>query len=107
MPQISSLELIVDSNTALTLNCTSTGSPAANVIWRKDGISLGNSSVIAVTQVLKNGISATYDNILDINASPSELIGTYSCIIHDSLGRNSQTSIIQVNGKHQSKKQLS
>ena len=85
---------------ALTLNCTSTASPAMSVVWRKDGSSLANSSSSYNTsQQLRNGVTATYDNILSINAAPSELAGAYSCIIHDSLGRNSQTASIQVNGE--------
>ena len=86
------------SDTALTLNCISTGSPVTNVIWRKDGYSLVNDSSYVTTQVLTNGITATYDNLLSISAPPSELIGEYSCIVHDSLGRNSETSTIQLNG---------
>ena len=67
-------------------NCTSTGSPATNVIWRKNGASLVNDSSYVATQILRNGISATYDNILDIlNATPSELVGVYSCTVQDYL----------------------
>lgn len=90
------------SDTALTLNCISTSSPVTNVIWRKDGYSLVNDSSYVMTQVLTNGITATYDNLLSIDAPPSELIGEYSCIVHDSLGRNSGTSNIQLNGKKES-----
>ena len=98
LPRISSLYLVVPSDTALTLTCTSASSPPANVIWRKDGAGLSNSTNYEMIQILRNGISATYDNILFANASPYELIGVYSCIVHDSLGRNSETSTIQVNG---------
>ena len=80
------------------MNCTSSSSPALNVIWRKDGASLANSSY-TVSQVLRDGVSATYDNFLNINAAPSDLVGSYSCTVQDSLGRNSQTTTIQVNGK--------
>lgn len=99
LPQISSLQFIVPSDAALTLNCSSTSSPAADVIWRKDGAGLANDSSIITTQILRNGASASYDNVLNVNAPPSELVGVYSCIVHDSLGRNSGASTIQVNGE--------
>ena len=100
LPQISSLQLIVPSGTALTLKCTSTSSPPANVIWSKDGASLSNNSSYETVQILRNGMTATYDNYLLVNGSPSELLGVYSCIIHDSLGRNSGTSTVEVNGNY-------
>lgn len=99
LPQISSLQLMIPSDAALTLNCISTGSPVTNAIWRKDGISLSNESSYVMTQILSNGTTATYDNFLSINSSPSEIIGVYSCIIHDSLGHNSRASSIQLSGK--------
>lgn len=98
LPQVSSLLLITDSDAAITLNCTSTGSPVQSVVWRKDGTSLANDSSYTTAKILRNGVSATYDNLLAVNAAPSALVGVYSCIIHDSLGRNSQTATIPVNG---------
>lgn len=98
LPQVSSLQLVIDSNAALTLNCSSTGSPARNVIWRKDNIVLTNDSSYTTSQILRYGISATYDHFLDVHAAPVELVGVYSCVVHDSLGRNSQTSTIEVYG---------
>ena len=98
LPRVRSLQLLTDSSSALTLNCISTSSPALSVVWLKDGASLDNTTSYSTTQVLRNGISATYDNILEIDAAPAELVGAYSCIVHDSLRRNSQTAAIQVNG---------
>lgn len=51
--------------------------------------------------MLRSGVSATYDNILQVNATPSDLVGQYSCIVHDSLRRNSEAATIQVNGRQQ------
>ena len=47
---------------------------------------------------MRDGLSSTYDNLLEITAEPSELAGTYSCIIHDSLEHNSEPAYIQVEG---------
>ena len=98
LPQVRSLQLVIDSNSALALNCTSTGSPARIVVWRKDRSFLTNFSTYTASQILRDGLSSTYDNLLEIKAEPSELAGTYSCIIHDSLGHNSEPAIIQVKG---------
>lgn len=101
LPEISALELI-PSDAALTLLCSSTTSPVANIVWRKDGTGLANESHYWTTQILTNGVTAAYNNFLSINASPSELVGEYSCIVRDSLGRHSETSTIQVNGTQSS-----
>ena len=98
LPQTTSLQLVANS-AAMTLNCTSTGSPAQSVVWRKDGSTVTLNSSFVVSQILRNGVSATYDNILAANATPSDLVGVYSCIIHDSLGRNSQPATMPINGR--------
>lgn len=87
------------SNSPLALNCTSTGSPAMTVVWRKDGASLPSDLVYTTAQVLRDGTSAAYDNLLEISGSYSDIVGIYNCIIHDSLGRNSEPASLQVNGK--------
>ena len=99
LPQTTSLQLVASSSSAMTLNCTSTGSPAQSVVWRKDGSTVTLNSSFVVSQILRNGVSATYDNILAANATPSDLVGVYSCIIHDSLGRNSQPATMPINGR--------
>ena len=98
LPQISSLKLALGTNSPLSLNCTSTGSPALTVVWTKDGIVLPNTSSYTTTQALRNGTTASYDNLLDITGQYSELVGLYSCIVHDSLGHNSVPASLQVNG---------
>ena len=98
LPQISSLKLALGTNSPLSLNCTSNGSPALTVVWTKDGTVLPNTLSYTTNQVLRNGTTASYDNLLDISGQYSELVGTYSCIIHDSLGRNSVPASLQVNG---------
>lgn len=102
LPKVSSLQLVTDSNSALTLNCTSTGSPALTVVWRKDG-GLIDFSTYTTSQIIRNQLLSTYDNLLEIKANPSEITGTYSCTIHDSLGRNSEPAAIQVEGTNATK----
>ena len=99
LPQVSSLQLGVSSNSPLTLNCSSSGSPALTVVWTKDGSTLPNGLVFAATQTLRDGTTASYDNLLEVSGHYSAIVGVYSCIIHDSLGHNSLPVSLQVNGK--------
>ena len=99
LPQVSSLQLAISSNSPLALNCTSTGSPALTVVWTKDGSTLPNDLAYTTTQILRGGTTSTYDNLLEIGGYYSTIAGVYSCIIHDSLGRNSVPASLQVNGK--------
>lgn len=97
-PTITSFQLVPNSASILSLNCSSSGSPAMNVIWRKDGIPLAGNSSYTSFKVLRDGLSATYDNILNVDEMLTDLPGRYSCIVHDSLGRNSQESVLEVKG---------
>jgi len=58
-----------------------------------------NDSAYVMNQILRNGVIAAYDNLLVVNATLSDLVGLYSCIVQDSLGRNSEMATFQVNGK--------
>ena len=73
------------SGTVFTLNCTSTGSPPTNVTWVKDGEVITDDNNYGITQILRDGITTTYDNILKIHLHVSEIIGTYTCMIDNSV----------------------
>lgn len=68
------------------------------VVWTKDGSTLPNDLVYTPTQTLRDGTTASYDNLLEVSGRYSAIGGMYSCIIHDSLGRNSAPASLQVNG---------
>ena len=70
------------------------------VVWTKDGSTLPNDLVYTTTQTLRDGTTASYDNLLEVSGHYSAIVGVYSCIIHDSLGRNSAPASLQVNGKN-------
>ena len=84
--------------TALTLRCTSTVSPAFTLLWRKDGEVLSNNGVYTTTQVLVDGSTSTYNNFLAVTAAPSQLSGTYSCNVRDSMDHNSASATIDIQG---------
>lgn len=92
---IQSLEESSNSASVFTLKCTSTGSPATTVIWRKDGTVLTESSIYHMTQTLHNGFAATYMNYLEVNAGPYAVVGNYSCTVSNILGYDTQNVIYE------------
>lgn len=63
---------------------------------------LSSNIMYTTTQILRDGITAKYDNLLNVDSTPSvsELLGTYSCIVQDSLRHRSEPASLQVNGRH-------
>ena len=88
-----------------TLTCISTGSPATNVTWMRDGQPLTiDGSTYQMTQTVANRRLSTYENVLIINRAPSDIIGnTYNCTVINALGRASKTLI---SCKHTQKNEL-
>ena len=79
------LSLDESSGTVFTLNCISTGSPPTNLTWTKDGEVITSDNNYEVIQVLSNGVTTTYDNILKVHSQLSEIVGTYTCMIDNSV----------------------
>ena len=50
-----------------------------------------------MTQILRDGAAATYDNILVVMGAPSTLLGIYSCTVGNEIGDS--TMSITINGK--------
>lgn len=67
-----------------TLNCTSVGSPATNVTWTKDGEIVVNDT-FEVIQILQDGVTAMYSNLLKVYSEPSDVIGVYTCSVDNSV----------------------
>ena len=62
-----------------TLTCTSTGGPATNVSWRRDGTLLSDDSTYSITsQILINSDTATYNHTLTVTG---RLLGVYQCSV--------------------------
>ena len=73
---------MVFDSASRTLTCTSTGSPATNVTWTKDGVTL----TVDEQQYLVDRRASTYNNSVTINQNPASLIGSYSCFVKNALG---------------------
>ena len=56
------------------------------VTWTKDGVVLTAGSTYRMTQLLHDGVRATYFNLLEVNAGPYAVTGDYSCEVSNSLG---------------------
>ena len=96
-PVIISLKQSTKHTDALTLNCTSTGSPATTVTWLKDGAVLNNFA--QTTKVLRDGRTALYDSILELSdLAPNQLAGVYGCIVQNAFG-SSDLMTTTINGR--------
>ena len=91
-PSITHLGFMYGS-TSSTLTCISTGSPATNVTWMRDGQPLTLSgSTYQLTQTVANRKLSTYENVLIINCATPDIIGnTYNCTVVNALGKVSRT----------------
>ena len=89
-PSVTSLQVVDSANSSIfSLNCTSTDSPATAVTWTKDGEVLSDDPTY---QVLRDGSMSTQDSIITIDATPEELVGTYSCSVLNSAGMSNVES---------------
>ena len=78
----------------MTLICTSTGGPATNVIWRKDGTALAVDGITyQQTQMVINATTATYQNVLTIAESVSSIYGVYRCTAGNTRGTSSALEV--------------
>ena len=75
-----------------TLNCTTSGSPPTTVTWLKDGSTLTNDETFQTTQILRNGTTSTYDNLLMVVSGPIGVIGTYVCRVSNDISPDTQES---------------
>lgn len=84
--------------TQFTLNCTSSMSAATNVTWWRNGVQLDRSVIYDFVQILREGISSTYDNLLLVYIpNINELAGNYSCTIANTFGRTTRN--VSFNGE--------
>ena len=58
----------------------------------KDGVVLAASGTYQMTQILHSGITATYFNLLKVNAGPYAVIGDYSCQVSNQLGSDTRNT---------------
>ena len=79
-----------------TLTCTSTGGPATNVTWRRDGIVITLNDTHQQTKRVVDSVNGTYQTVLTINSSvgQDDIVGTYTCTVENDRGESSQTVVV-------------
>ena len=84
------LDIVDDNSTLFTLNCKSTSSPATTVILSKNNEIFTNYSL---QQVLTDGSTSAYDNLIRIETSLDDIIGMYTCSVFNTAGQSNPGSI--------------
>lgn len=80
-------------STVFSLNCSSLGSPPTTVVWMKDDEVLTANETYTTAQYLRDGVASEYDSILMIRSPMSEIMGTYTCLVENSLGLPSKETL--------------
>ena len=90
LPIVTSLTFGVHST---TLTCTSTGGPATNVTWRRDGVVITLNATYQQTKRIVDPVTSTYQTVLTIDSSVglSDIVGTYNCTVENDRGDFSET----------------
>ena len=89
-PNVADLTFNHQSN---SLTCTSTGGPATNVTWRKDGVVITLNATYQQTQILTDNTTATYQTVLTIDPLVG-IAGTYNCTVENVRGRSLVTVVV-------------
>ena len=92
-PSVTSLRYDYQSR---TLTCTSTGGPATNVTWRRDGAVITLNTTHQQTKSLVDPVLGTYQTVLTIDPSvgQSDILGTYSCTVENARGKSSRMAAV-------------
>ena len=79
-----------------TLTCTSTGGPATNVTWRRDGVVITLNATHQQTKRVVDPVNGTYQTVLTIDPSvgQSDIVGTYNCTVANDRGESSETVVV-------------
>ena len=78
-----------------TLTCTSTGGPATNVTWRRDGVVITLNDTYQQTKRVVNPGNGTYQTVLTIHPSVGQIVGTYNCTVTNDMGESSETVVVR------------
>ena len=79
-----------------TLTCTSTGGPATNVTWRRDGVVITLNATHQQTKSVVDSVNGTYQTVLTIDPSVgwSDIVGTYTYTVENARGVSSESVVV-------------
>lgn len=87
-----SLDKAMNITSIFTVNCTTSGSPATSVTWRRNDTVLTTGSTYQTTQILLDRSTATYANLLRVNVGPYGIPADYTCVASNLLGLATKTT---------------
>ena len=67
-------------------------------MWSRNGTGLQTDDFEYTNQILRNGNTSSYSTVVTLVGVLCTLSGTYGCTVQDSLGQNSMTAIVEVEG---------
>jgi hypothetical protein len=86
-PVIESLEYGVNEHGLYMIKCTTSGTPPTRITWRRNGVGIDrNDGTYKQTQSLINRTKTEYHNVLMVDGSFEDAIGSYSCTVDNSHG---------------------
>ena len=65
--------------------------------WTKDGEAVAVNDTFEVIQILQDGVTATYSNLLKVHSEPSDVVGVYTCSV-DNLVSESAMQMLTIQG---------
>ena len=79
-----------------TLTCTSTGGPATNVTWKRNGVVITLNATHQQVKRLVDTVEGTYQTVLTIDPAVhwSNIVGTYNCTVENDRGESSKTVVV-------------
>ena len=79
-----------------TLTCTSTGGPATNVTWKRNGVVITLNATHRQSKRLVDPVQGTYQTVLTIDPAVdwSSVVGTYNCTVKNIRGESSKTVVV-------------
>ena len=89
-----------DNGNTITFVCVAYGIPDPSISWNRGNTTLSNGSrvTIYVEPLTDNGVTFV-QSILELCSAEVEDAGQYSCFAENSLGNDTATFVLTVNGK--------
>ena len=84
MLQIVSLDVLPIDNVTLTMRCLTQISPPREVVWKMENLTILSNETHWMSQALLNATTATYATTIQLQGSPLDLAGRYTCMAKNS-----------------------
>ena len=92
-PYVTNLTFAFDG-VSRTLTCTSTGGPATNVTWRRDGAVITPNTTYQQIQIVTDATAGTHQTVLTLAKSAGEYDSNYSCSVQNIRGTSNSMQIL-------------